>query len=162
MNSDKGTAYGNLKNRAVFAARNFWSGILFGIGITAFLLGTIFHQLLQWHHFYDLSTKEAGIFSDGLLNLFAWLVVFSALSLLISLQRRKGFWPKRWIGSALMGVGIYILFDGIVVHKYLKLHQIRLVNDLFSYDVVWTASGGVFLLIGLFIVIQTRKENHRK
>ncbi|WP_052131508.1 DUF2243 domain-containing protein [Planococcus sp. CAU13] len=161
-NTDKPIAYGNIKNRAVFAARNFWSGLLFGIGIMAFATGTIFHQLLQWHHFYDLSNREEGIFSDGLFNLISWIFTFSALSLLISLQRRKALWPKRLTGSALMGAGIYLLFDGIVIHKLLGLHQIRQVDDLLPYDIAWIAGGGVFLLAGLFMVFQTRKENHRK
>lgn len=161
-NTDKTIAYGNLKNRAVFAARNFWSGLLFGIGAMTFVAGTVFHQLLQWHHFYELGDDKAAVFSDGMFNLFSWIVTLSSLALLYSLQRRKALWLKRWSGSAMMGAGIYLLFDGIVVHKLLKLHQIRQVSDLLPYDIVWLASGGVFLLTGLFLVFQTSKENHRR
>lgn len=160
-NAEKTVSYGNLKNRAVFAARNFWSGIMFGVGIMAFAIGTVFHQLLQWHHFYDLSNEESGIFSDGILNLFSWIVTFTGLYLLASLQKRKALWPKRWIGSALMGSGIYLLFDGIIVHKLLGLHQIRYGYDILPYDIAWIAGGGIFLLTGGAMVLQTRKENHR-
>lgn len=161
-NSDKTIAYGNIKNRAVFAARNYWSGLLFGIGVMAFGIGTIFYQLLQWSHFYNLASEEAGIFSDGLLNLFAWGCSVTGLFLLAGLRKRKALWPKRWVGSALMGSGIYLLFDGLIVHKLLKFHQIRYDTDLLPYDTVWIASGGIFLLTGLLMVIQTKKENHRK
>lgn len=161
-NSDKTVAYGNLKNRAVFAARNFWSGLLFGIGLMAFAIGTIFHQLLQWNHFYDLAGEETGIFSDGLLNLFAWIATITGLFLLSSLRRRNALWPKRWVGSAFMGSGIYLLFDTVVVHKLLGFHQIRYGMDVLPYDLAWGASGIIFFLTGLFMVIQTKKENHRK
>lgn len=161
-NAEKTVSYGNLKNRAVFAARNFWSGILFGVGIMAFGIGTVFHQLLQWHHFYDLSNEETGIFSDGMLNLFSWIVTVSGLFLLSSLQKRKALWPKRWVGSALMGSGLYLLFDGIIVHKLMGLHQIRYGYDMLPYDITWIAGGAIFLLTGGVMVLQTRKENHRK
>lgn len=161
-NSDKTTAYGNIKNRSVFAARNFWSGLLFGIGIISFGIGTVFHQLLQWNHFYDLADEETGIFSDGLLNLFSWTATVTGLFLLSSLRRRNAVWPKRWVGSAFMGSGIFLLFDGFIVHKLLGFHQIRYDTDVFSYDIVWNVSGGLFLLTGLFMVLQTKKENHRK
>lgn len=160
--SEKEIPYGNLRNRAVFAVRNFWSGILFGIGVMAFFIGTVFHQLLQWHHFYDLSHEAAGILSDGILNILSWIVAFSGLFLLTGLRKRKALWPKRWIGSALMGAGIYILFDGLIIHKILELHQIRYGHELLSYDLAWNISGAVFLLTGLVMVLQTRKENHRK
>lgn len=161
-NSDKTTAYGNIRNRAVFAARNFWSGLLFGIGIMAFGTGTVFHQILQWNHFYDLSNKETGIFSDGLQNLFSWIVTVAGLFLLSGLRRRKALWPKRWVGSALMGSGIYLLFDGFIVHKVFGFHQIRYDMDVLPYDIAWYVSGGLFLLTGLLMVLQTKKENHRK
>ncbi|TAA73529.1 DUF2243 domain-containing protein [Planococcus salinarum] len=161
-NAKKTVSYGNLKNRAVFAARNFWSGLLFGVGTMAFATGTVFHQILQWHHFYDLSTERTGVFSDGILNLFSWVVTVTGLFLLSNLQKRKGLWPKRWIGSALMGSGIYILFDGIIIHKLLGLHQIRYGYDLFPYDVSWIAGGVIFSLTGLVMVLQTKKENFRK
>lgn len=161
VNSEKTLAHGNLKNRAVFAARNYWSGLLFGIGLMAFGTGTFFHQLLQWNHFYDLSNDETGIFSDGLLNLFSWIATVSGLFLLSSLRRRNAVWPKRWVGSAFMGSGIYLLFDGFIVHKVFGFHQIRYGMDVLPYDIVWNASGGIFLLTGLYMVLQTKKENHR-
>lgn len=45
--------------------RNLFSGLLFGLGVIAFLDEVVFHQLLHWHHFYDRGTTAAGLVSDG-------------------------------------------------------------------------------------------------
>lgn len=37
------------------------SGILFGVGVAAFVDEVVLHQLLHWHHFYDLSTAAVGL-----------------------------------------------------------------------------------------------------
>lgn len=47
------------------SGRNALSGVLFGVGLVAFIDETVFHQLLHWHHFYDLGTPELGLVSDG-------------------------------------------------------------------------------------------------
>lgn len=71
---------------SVYFTRNLWSGILFGLGLAAFIDETIFHQLLHWHHFYDKSTTEIGLISDGLFMLLvglqrlvhcSWLLIFA-------------------------------------------------------------------------------------
>ena len=41
--------------RWAFSRRNLWSGILFGVGLVAFVDEAVFHQILHWHHFYDLA-----------------------------------------------------------------------------------------------------------
>ena len=44
--------------QSVYLSRNLWSGVLFGMGLAAFIDETVFHQLLRWHHFYDKSTTD--------------------------------------------------------------------------------------------------------
>lgn len=70
---------------SVYLTRNLWSGILFGLGLVAFIDEAIFHQLLHWHHFYDKSTTDIGLISDGLFMLLVglqrlvpclWLLIF--------------------------------------------------------------------------------------
>ena len=48
------------------------AGLLFGVGLAAFVDETVFHQLLHWHHFYDKSTPQAALVSDGLFHAFGW------------------------------------------------------------------------------------------
>ncbi|WP_462421332.1 DUF2243 domain-containing protein [Salinicoccus sp. Marseille-QA3877] len=57
------------------------SGVFIGVGIMALIDEIIFHQLLQWHHFFDFNTMQFGIFSDGLLNSFALFAIVAGIFL---------------------------------------------------------------------------------
>lgn len=138
--------------------RNFWSGFLFGLGLIAFVDEVVFHQLLRWHHFYDKSTTDIGLISDGLFHAFSWFATVAGLFLFADLRRRKGFWFKRWLAGMLVGVGGFQLYDGIIQHKMMRLHQIRYVDNVFIYDVVWNVIAAVILLAGIVLMRQTRKS----
>lgn len=84
-------------------ARNVWSGVLFGIGLMALIDEIIFHQLLQWHHFYDKSTPFTGIFTDGLLNAFALFAVVGGLFMFADLHRKHTIHMMRWVASVFTG-----------------------------------------------------------
>ncbi|MFC4712159.1 DUF2243 domain-containing protein [Planococcus dechangensis] len=141
--------------------RNMWSGLLFGIGVIAFVDEVIFHQLLQWHHFYDLSTPQVGIFADGLLNSFAWFAAIGGLFLFADLRRRNALWTQRWIAAIFMGAGGFQLFDGIIDHKVLRTHQIRYNVDLLPYDVAWNVFGALLLILGLVLFRKSRMKQRR-
>jgi uncharacterized membrane protein len=47
--------------------------------LPAFVDEVVFHQLLHWHHFYDKSTTDVGLVSDGLRHAFGWVAVVSSL-----------------------------------------------------------------------------------
>lgn len=81
--------------------------------------------MLHWHHFYDKSTLAVGLVSDGLFHAGGFTAVVAGLFLLADAHRRGGFVPKRWWGGLLLGAGGFQLYDGIVQHKLLGLHQIR-------------------------------------
>src|SRR5439155_16189047 len=111
--------------------------VLFGVGLAAFVDETVFHQLLHWHHFYDKSTLEVGLVSDGLFHAFGWFAAVASLFLLADLRRRNGLWWTRWAGGLLLGAGGFQLYDGVVQHKLMGLHQIRYQVDLVPYDLTW-------------------------
>lgn len=81
------------ENRFQYKQRNMWTGILFGLGIVAFIDEVIFHQLLHWHHFYDKSTAAVGLVSDGLFHAFSFCYDWICF-LLADLHRKHGFWLK--------------------------------------------------------------------
>ncbi|MFK8795850.1 DUF2243 domain-containing protein [Planococcus plakortidis] len=146
------------KDKLSYSSRNLGSGFLFGLGLVAFFDEIVFHQLLGWHHFYDKSTDAVGLFSDGLFHAFSWFATVASLFLVADLRRRRVFWIKRWIGGVLLGVGAFQLYDGIVQHKLLELHQIRYNVEILPYDIVWNVVAVIILLIGIILFIQTQKS----
>ncbi|MGP3535059.1 DUF2243 domain-containing protein [Microbacterium sp. RD1] len=102
-----------------------WSGVLFGVGLIAFLDEAVFHQLLSWHHFYDRGTTAIGLVSDGVFHAFSWFATIAGLFLLADLRRRGALRWARWWGGALTGAGAFQLYDGLINHKVLRVHQIR-------------------------------------
>lgn len=162
VNRTNSPSNGIADNQILYSIRNFWSGLLFGIGLIAFMDEVVFHQLLQWHHFYDLATTRIGILSDGLLNSFAWFAAIFSLFMLADLRRRNALWPVKWTGAAFLGAGSFQLFDGLINHKVLNLHQIRYGVDLLPYDLVWNICAAIFIAIGLFILSQTRISKRKK
>lgn len=146
------------KDKLSYSSRNLGSGFLFGLGLVAFFDEMVFHQLLGWHHFYDKSTDAVGLFSDGLFHAFSWFATVASLFLVADLRRRKVFWIKRWIGGVLLGIGAFQLYDGIVQHKLLELHQIRYNVEILPYDIVWNVVAIIILLIGIILFVQTQKS----
>lgn len=152
MSTKKSSHRSHTKN----SSENFWSGFLFGIGLIAFIDEVVFHQLLHWHHFYDRSTTSMGLISDGLFHAFSWFATVGALFLVARLRQQKAFLLARWIGGLLLGGGFFQLYDGIIQHKLLKIHQIRYVDHLFIYDFIWNLAAIVILAIGIILERRTR------
>ncbi|MEK5184807.1 DUF2243 domain-containing protein [Solibacillus sp. FSL W7-1324] len=149
-------------NEKEVSRRNMWSGILFGIGLIAFIDETVFHQLLRWHHFYDKSTTDIGLISDGIFHAFSWFATIAGLFLFADLRRRNGLIFQRWLGGVLLGIGVFQLYDGIIQHKWMRIHQIRYVDNVIVYDIVWNVGALIILLIGIFLLFRTSKNSTLK
>lgn len=139
--------------------KSYWICFLIGVGIMAAVDEIVFHQLLAWHHFYDRATPELALVSDGLFHAAEILALVAGFFLFSDLRRQQqlsnGF---GWAGF-FMGMGAFQLFDGIIDHKVLRLHQVRYeVEDLLPYDIAWNAAGVLLLLIGWSILIKARKS----
>ncbi|QDI90069.1 DUF2243 domain-containing protein [Salicibibacter halophilus] len=137
---------------------NLWSGILFGLGMVAFIDEALFHQLLHWHHFYDRLTTEVGLVSDGLFHAFSWFATIASLFMLAGLRKKNGFWFKRWWGGVMLGGGVFQLYDGIAQHKWMRLHQIRYVENVIVYDWVWNIIAVLMIIGGTFLIIRTQSR----
>lgn len=136
--------------------RSLWSGILFGLGFVAFIDEFIFHQLLHWHHFYDKSTTSIGLVSDGLFHAFSWFATIASMFMYADLRGRHALQGKRWIGGALAGAGGFQLYDGIIQHKLMRLHQIRYDVNIVPYDLTWNILALIVLITGVILIRQTR------
>lgn len=133
------------------ARRSLWFAVPVGAGVMAGIDEIVFHQLLQWHHFFDHATPTVGIVSDGLLHAAELLAIVIGTFLLVDLAHSRRLaihWA--WAGF-FFGLGGFQLFDGIVSHKILRIHQIRYGVDLFVYDLTWFLSALTLLLVGMWL-----------
>jgi len=106
----------------------FWTGILLGVGIAAFLDETLLHQLLQWHTFYWNTDQHGRLLSDGLFHVFSTLLLLWGA---LRLWRGRENWSLPFrpaiIAAILIGAGSFNLYDGVIQHALLHLH---IVNEL--------------------------------
>lgn len=123
----------------------------FGAGAMAAVDEILFHQLLQWHHFFDHSTPFIGILSDGLLHAAELLALVAGTVLLVRLARQGRLVARQGWAGLLLGAGGFQLFDGIVSHKLLRIHQIRYDVPLFWYDLTWNGIALVLIVLGYAI-----------
>lgn len=149
---------GYQRQEKAYVNRNYWSGILFGIGLIAFFDEVVFHQLLRWHHFYDLATTDIGLISDGLFHAFSWFATIGGLFLFADLRRRQAVQLKKWWGGVLLGAGVFQLYDGIIQHKLMRIHQIRYVDHVFVYDVIWNVGAIIMIVGGVYLIKSSRKK----
>jgi uncharacterized membrane protein len=133
-------------------SRSAWAGVLAGVGVAAFLDETVFHQLLHWHHFYDRSTTDAGLVSDGLFHAFGWFAIVFGLVLVADLRRGDRLSGRAFAGGVLTGAGAFQLYDGTIQHKLLGLHQIRYDVDLAPYDWTWNVVAVVLVAAGVLFL----------
>ncbi len=136
-------------------------GVLLGVGVMAAVDEIIFHQLLAWHHFYDQSTPAIGLLTDGLLHAAELVAIVAGFFMLSDLHYRRALAANwAWAGFFL-GLGGFQLFDGIVDHKVLRLHQVRYgVEDILPYDIAWNLAGVILLAIGAWLTWRARSAQH--
>jgi uncharacterized membrane protein len=127
------------------------AGMVIGAGVMAGLDEIVFHQILGWHHFYDRGTATAALLSDGLLHAAELVSVVGGFFWFADLRRHGRLDGTTAWSGVLIGAGAFQLFDGLVNHKLLRLHQIRYGVELTGYDVTWNLAAVVLLLAGIVI-----------
>ena len=145
----------------------FWTGILLGIGIIAFLDETILHQLLQWHTFYWNTDQHGRILSDGIFHAFSTLILlWGTFRLWLGRNNRDASYRYAIVAAIFIGAGAFDLYDGLVQHAILHLH---LVNELvcssfasrqdtvlgicrndIPYEIVFDLLALILLVVGIF------------
>jgi uncharacterized membrane protein len=138
--------------------RTLRAALLGGVGLVAGVDQVVFHQLLGWHHLYDGSTGRIGVLTDGLLHAAELAVLVTGLLLLVRLARRGALAARTAAAGVLLGAGGFPLFDGLVNHKVLGLHQVRYGVDLLPYDVAWNVAGALLLAAGVLLERRSRDE----
>lgn len=141
------------RTRVEDARRSTIATVLIGIGCMAAVDEIVFHQMLAWHHFFDFSTPAFALFSDGLLHSAELILTVLGFFLFADLRSRGALVPQAAWSGFFLGLGGFQLFDGIIDHKVLRLHQVRYgVENLWLYDLVWNGVGLVLLSIGILLI----------
>lgn len=141
--------------------RSLWVAAIIGIGVMAAIDEIVFHQVLSWHHFYDLSTLDVALLADGLLHAAELILIVAGFFLFADLQRRRVLAPRSALAGAFIGLGGFQLADGVIVHKVLRLHQVRYEVDLLPYDLTWNLGAVVLLIVGTVLAVRSRDEGRR-
>ncbi|MFD6948516.1 hypothetical protein A6A08_18640 [Nocardiopsis sp. TSRI0078] len=128
--------------------RSLAATALIGTGLMAAVDEIVFHQILAWHHFYDRSTPMVALMSDGLLHAGELVALVAGFFLLADLCRRRALHRRAAWAGLLLGLGGFQLFDGVIDHKVLRLHQIRYGVDLLPYDLAWNGAAVLLLTAG--------------
>jgi uncharacterized membrane protein len=131
---------------------------LIGAALMAAVDEIVFHQILAWHHFFDRSTPAVGLVSDGLLHTAELLGLVAGFVLYADLRRRQALDRAHGWAGLFLGMGGFQLFDGIVDHKVLRLHQVRYGVDLLVYDLVWNGAALALLAVGVVLAVRARRK----
>jgi len=152
-----GTTVGTTARARGETGRSLLATGLVGVGVMAAIDEIVFHQLLHWHHFYDRSTPDTGLVSDGVLHAAELVVLVAGFMLFAELRRAGTLAPRHALAGLLLGLGGFQLFDGLVDHKLLDVHEIRYGVDLLPYDLAWNGGALVLLLAGAAVLGRARR-----
>ncbi len=145
---------GIANNHAAALSSARWTAAMIGVGLMGAVDEIVFHQLLQWHHFYVHTTMFWQIASDGFFHIFTALLLFTGSWRLWEQRRRlsaittsRPFWSGFFLAA-----GAFQLFDGLINHKVLRIHQVREgVDNLLPYDIGWNVAALLLLLVGWWL-----------
>ncbi|MBU9673202.1 DUF2243 domain-containing protein [Planococcus sp. CP5-4] len=158
VSAERKTDLTTARNRRVHTSRNFWAGLLFGAGMFSVLEQSIFHFFLQWHHFYEGNGPRAILIGEGIYQVIGWALTVLSLWIAADLARRKAFWPARFLGSALIGGGVLLIFDSLVFRLLLNLHTVRDTGDPVFYESLWLGTAAFLFLLGWSVLRNASKD----
>src|ERR671916_218442 len=140
---------------------------ILGLGLGGFIDGIVLHQILQWHHMLTgehggqpadtVAGLEANTLADGFFHLATWLLVATAMVLIVRAWRR-GQLPPPWrahVGVLLAGWGVFNVVEGLIDHQLLGIHHVR--DDLgapLGWDLAFLGFGVLLIGAGVALVAQ--------
>lgn len=135
------------------------SGVLLGVGLGGFADGIALHQIAQWHNMLSakipphasMDNMRINMTWDGLFHAVTWIITVAGVFILLGAARDQAALPstKSFIGSLILGWGLFNLVEGIIDHQLLGIHHVKEVPDYLPYDLTFLAIGGVlFILVG--------------
>ncbi|MGI0488729.1 DUF2243 domain-containing protein [Pantanalinema rosaneae CENA516] len=138
------------------------AGIVLGCGQAGFFDGIIFHQLLQWHHMFSNIKSDATVaglelntLGDGLFHLFDWSMTLLGIFLLWrAAKQTQVLSAATFIGSLMIGFGLFNCLEGLIDHQILGIHHVRSGTYTLIYDLSYLGISGLIALIG-WVILQS-------
>lgn len=137
------------------------SGLLLGSGLGGFVDGILLHQILQWHNMLssvrpptDLVSMKYNMLWDGLFHAFTWTMTALGLARLWRAGQRSDVpWSGRtFLGSLILGWGIFNFVEGIVDHMVLGIHHVHPGSGELAWDIAFVASGFLMIIVGQTLI----------
>jgi len=102
----------------------------------------------------SLVHEQINMFWDGLFHAFTWIAVSIGILLLWKAVTRPGviLSGRALCGAMLLGWGLFNLVEGLVDHEILQVHHVYQNGSHLLWDMVFLASGVIFILTGALIV----------
>jgi uncharacterized membrane protein len=122
-----------------------WGAVLAGAATAGLLDGILLHRILGWHHLLSarIPDARANELADGLFDLAMLALLLSGVAMLA----REHLPGRVLAGLALVGAGVFHMFDTVVFHLLLGLHHIHPAHAAFA-DTAFAVVGAAFLLAG--------------
>jgi uncharacterized membrane protein len=143
------------------------AALLLGVGLGGFLDGIVLHQILQWHNMLssrvpptDLVAMKYNMVWDGLFHAFTWIATATGIGALWRAGPRTDIpgATSIFVGSMLLGWGLFNLVEGFLDHQVLGLHHVHPGTDQLAWDVGFLTFGATLAMAGLTAVV----AGHRK
>jgi uncharacterized membrane protein len=146
------------------------AGVLMGAGLGGFADGILLHQILQWHNMLsaqmppnDLVSAKINMAWDGYFHLAVWILTLIGLGILWGAGSRRDVpWSgKTFVGSLILGWGLFNLIEGIIDHQLLGIHHVyEYTDNKLPWDLAFLGIGGIgLLLIGWLLIRSGRADS---
>ncbi len=141
---------------------------MLGIGLGGFVDGILFHQILQLHSMLSnwvprttLANVEINMFWDGLFHAFTWMATVIGLAMLWRAMKRPDvpLSGRTFSASLFLGWGVFNLVEGLIDHEILQIHHVLENGDHLLWDMIFLASGALFILIGGTVIRNDRTSS---
>lgn len=140
------------------------AALLIGAGMSGFVDGIVFHQVLQWHNmlsgpgYFPVTTmarSKLNMFADGLFHAWMWLFVAAGLAILWRSRRHalKPLATRVFVGWLLIGAGGFDVVEGLIDHQALGVHHVREDSPRrLAWDLGFLAFGAATAAVGLAVL----------
>jgi uncharacterized membrane protein len=133
------------------------AGMLLGSGLGGFVDGILLHQILQWHNMLsnkvapnDLVAMKYNMIWDGVFHAGTWSMTVVGLAMLWRAGGKPNVpWSTRtFLGSLMLGWGLFNLVEGVIDHLILELHHVRPGANQLGWDIGFLLFGGLLAIAG--------------